>query len=315
MELQSVDRAIAQALELDGRASFRLVGDVLGVSESTVARRYRRMRSAGVLRVVGSANGLLLGYTSWTLRIRCMPDAANAIAAALARRPDTYWVHVLSGGTEISCNLQARDDAERDVLLMDTLPRTSRVLDVSAHALLGGAGTGWGGLDELTAEQVQRLRPPAPEPASVPLTDHDHAVLAVLARDGRTTVADLAAAVGWSESSVRRRIELLRHHGVLVFDLDLPPAAIGHRGEARLWITAVPAQLTAVAAALGEHPETSFVGITTGPTNVVAAVVCRDHPALLRYLTERISPLPGITSVETAPVIRTVKRAGALLPR
>ncbi|WP_232665304.1 AsnC family transcriptional regulator [Pseudonocardia sp. TRM90224] len=315
MVLESVDRAIVQALELDGRAPFRLIGDVLGVSESTVARRYRRMRAAGVLRVVGSANGMLLGYTSWTLRIRCMPDAANAIAAALARRPDTYWVHVLSGGTEISCNLQARNDAERDVLLMDTLPRTSRVLDVSAHALLGGAGTGWGGLDELTDDQVDQLRRPAPEPAPVQLTEHDRALLAVLARDGRTTVADLAAITAWSESSLRRRIELLRHHGVLVLDVDLPAAAIGHRGEARLWITVAPAQLMAVAQALGRHPETSFVGITTGPTNVVAAVVCRDNADLLRYLTERVSPLPGIHSVETAPVIRTVKRAGAPLPR
>src|SRR5436309_13327739 len=136
--LDGLDRDLVHALQTDGRAPFAKIGEVLGVSENTVARRYRRLRTAGLLRVVGAANGFLLGYTSWTIRIRCTPDAAGAIAAALARRPDTFWVHVLSGGTEISCNIQARDESERDDLLMDKLPRTGRVLDISAHSLLGG---------------------------------------------------------------------------------------------------------------------------------------------------------------------------------
>src|SRR4051794_9338407 len=106
--LDEFDRGLVHALQIDGRAPFSKIANVLGISENTVARRYRRLRSAGALRVVGSANGFLLGYTSWTIRVRCSPDAAGAIAAALARRPDTFWVHVLSGGTEISCNVQAR---------------------------------------------------------------------------------------------------------------------------------------------------------------------------------------------------------------
>ena len=45
----------------------------------------------------------------------------------------------------------------------------------------------------------------------------------------------------------------------------------------------------------------------------MAAVACRDDQALYHYLTERVGALDGIGHVETAPVIRTVKRAGALL--
>jgi DNA-binding Lrp family transcriptional regulator len=45
----------------------------------------------------------------------------------------------------------------------------------------------------------------------------------------------------------------------------------------------------------------------------MAAVACRDEQALYRYLTERIGALDGVAQLETAPVIRTVKRAGAVL--
>jgi DNA-binding Lrp family transcriptional regulator len=304
--VDDVDRGLIHALHLDGRASFAVIAKVLGVSENTVARRYRRLRGAGVLRVVGSANGSLLGRTSWTIRVRCTPDVAGPIAAALANRPDTFWVHILSGGTEISCNLQSADTAARDTLLMDKLPRSTRVLDVSAHALLGGATTEWAGLRHLTAEQAAALttEPPANQP--VTLDDEDHALLAALARDGRTPYTEL----GPSESVARRKLTRLRRAGVLVFDLDVLPEALGYHAEARLWLTVRPAGLAATAATIAAHPETSFSAVTTGRTNLVAAVVCRDSADLYRYLTERIGGLDDVHTVETAPLMRTVKRSG-----
>lgn len=317
--LDDVDRGLVHALQIDGRAPFNKIANVLGVSENTVARRCRRLRSAGVLRVVGSVNGSLLGYTSWTVRVRCTPGAAGALAAALARRPDTFWVHVLSGGTEISCNVQARSDSERDVLLMDKLPRNSRVLDVSAHSLLGdGSGSGeWAGLEWLTEEQVARLRPAlaAPDDGAVSLDDGDHALLAALSRDGRAPYAELSTDTGWSESTVKRRLDHFRRAGVLVFDVDIPPSALGYHAEARLWMTVRPSALVGTANAIAAHPETTFTAITTGRTNLVAAVVCRDSRDLHRYLTERIGALDDVHSVETAPLMRTVKRAGAVLPQ
>ncbi|MBE1588738.1 Lrp/AsnC ligand binding domain-containing protein [Nonomuraea angiospora] len=52
----------------------------------------------------------------------------------------------------------------------------------------------------------------------------------------------------------------------------------------------------------------------TGPANLMANVVCRDDAAFYRYLTESLGALPAIGRIETAPIIRTVKRFGAVLP-
>src|SRR5689334_20060602 len=120
--MDAVDRGLIHALHIDGRAAFRDVADVLGVSENTVARRYKRMRGQGLLRVVGMVNGARLGYVPWTIRLRCTPDAAGQVAKALAARDDTSFVYLLSGGTEVSCNVQARSSEEQDTLLLHKLP-------------------------------------------------------------------------------------------------------------------------------------------------------------------------------------------------
>jgi DNA-binding Lrp family transcriptional regulator len=108
-------------------------------------------------------------------------------------------------------------------------------------------------------------------------------------------------------------MQTLRRDGIVNCQLDLPPAAAGFGTQARLWITARPACVVEVGEALARHPEISFAALTTGPTNLVAALNCRDALGLSDYLTERLAPLEAITTMETAPIIRTVKRAGPLL--
>lgn len=317
--LDEADRGLVHALQVDGRTPFGAIAEVLGVSDQTVARRYRRMRSAGVLRVVGAVDPVRLGYTSWAIRLRCAPDASGTIAAALARRPDTFWVHLLSGGTEIACGTMARTPEERDALLLQHLPRTGRVISVTAHSVLHryvGGRTGWPGAETLPAERVERLRPAPPAAVAdepVVLDDGDQAMLAALSRDGRTSHAELAQVTGWSESTVRRRMDRLVDAGALYYDVDVTPAALGYRTEARLWMSVRPAELAAVGEALTRHAEVSFAAAITGAANLMAAVTCRDDQALYRYLTERIGALDGVGQLETAPVIRTVKRAGTAL--
>ncbi|MDX3187982.1 Lrp/AsnC family transcriptional regulator [Streptomyces sp. MN03-5084-2B] len=315
--LDDVDRGLVHALQLDGRAPMRTLGQVLGVSENTVARRYRRLRTAGVLKITGAVSGGEAGYTTWTLRLRTTPDAGAAVADALADRPDVSWVHLLSGGTEISCTVHAPDTAGRDDLLLHKLPRAHRVTAVSAHELLHtfALPDGWRGLHCLSPDQVERLRPPAPGGPGLPPEPGDQPLLDALAHDGRASYTALAGATGWSDSAVRRRMDVLRRHGTLTYHLDISPARLGFRSETRLWLTVSPARLAEAGETLASHPETSFAVATTGTTNLTAMVNCRDGRDLYRYLTDRVAGIRGVQTLESAPVIRTVKRAGTPLRR
>jgi len=87
LSIDDLDRQIIHALIIDGRAPFSHIAAVVGVSEQTVARRYRRMRSNGLLRVVGLPDSQRLGQSDWTVRLQCVPDAAASVAEALAHVP------------------------------------------------------------------------------------------------------------------------------------------------------------------------------------------------------------------------------------
>ena len=314
--LDGLDHQLIQALQTDGRAPFSRIAEVLGVSDRTVARRYRRLRETGAARVVAQTDPWRSGEVRWYIRIRCTPDSALAVAGALARRPDTFWVQLMSGGTEVNCVTQVSSAEERDALLLQKLPRTPRVVAVSAHCLLhlffGGALEYPVLVDALSPAQVDALRPEIRPGDTVPLDDGDRRLVRALGEDGRAGFPELAAATGWSESTAKRRLEHLRRAGVLYFDVDLDPLPLGFEAPAILWLSVPPADLAEVGAAVAAHPEVAFVAATTGATNLVASVVCRDVRALYRYLTERLGTLPAIRSIETTPIIRTLKGAGTM---
>jgi DNA-binding Lrp family transcriptional regulator len=308
---------LLHALQLDGRASFSTIAAVLGVSDQTVARRYRKLRSSGAVRVVGVPEAAPLGQVHWLARVHCVPDAAAPIAAALARRDDTQWVSLMSAGTEIVCFIRAPLREQADGLLLGQLPRTPRVVSVTAYRMLrrfAGGPSGWPGrASALSASQVARLRrvPPGatyrPEPG-------DTALLAALAHDGRADMSTLAAACGRSKSTVRRRLEALRDSGALYFDVEVDAALLGYPLTATLWLRVAPSALESAGRALASHPQVAFAAATTGPANLVANVGCRDDAALYSYLADDLGGLPGVQQVETAPMIRTLKRFGTVEP-
>jgi DNA-binding Lrp family transcriptional regulator len=318
--IDDLDRKIVHALFVDGRAPFSRIAAVTGASEQTVARRYRRMRSAGALRVVGLPDSVRLGESDWTVRLQCAPDAAAGVAAALARRSDTSWVSLMSGGTEISCVVKPADGGSRHDLLLRQLPATRRVVSISAQSVLHmfrGGSSGWPGATQaLTAEQEASLA--APVPTAEPgvrqgLGPGDRVLLAELSRDGRASYTELATATHWHESTVRRRVEELRAAGILYLDVDVDESLFGVGTRAYLYMSVAPARLAAVGSAIAEHAEVPFVAATTGPTNLTVSVLCRDDYDLYRYLTERVSSLDGVNAVEVAPIIRTIKRAATVV--
>lgn len=317
--LDPLDRRVVHALHLAGRAPFSRIGEVLGVSDQTVARRYRRLRTAGLVRVVASPSAHAFGQDSWLLRLRCTPDAAAGIAAALARQANTSWITLVSGGTEIHCVIRTRGHGETETLLLRRLPSTPRILSVSAHKLLhtfyGGPRSWIGKTSALTEPEIAALTPAAPDQAGrVRPLPGDEELFAALAEDGRAGFAELAAATGWSETTVRRRLDELLRTGAVHFEADVDNAALGGAEHARLWISVAPAHLAAVGEALAVHPETAHAAAMTGNANLVASVVCADAQELYAYLTTGIAALDGITNLEVSPVIRVVKREGALLP-
>ncbi|MET7652642.1 AsnC family transcriptional regulator [Streptomyces sp. NPDC005486] len=315
--LDGLDLRLLSALEVNGRASFSTLGGVLGVSDQTVARRYRRLRAEAGLRVVAVRDAERLGQDQWMLRLRCVPDSATVIADALARRPDTQWIGLGSGGTEIVCMSRPRHPGDHDDLLLGKLPRTPSVVEIRAQQLLHrfyGGPTGWlrkfGALDE---GQVAALAP-RPDPAGATATGptridpEDEPLLAVLERDGRAGYPELQRATGRSESAVKRRLAALLASGAVFIDVEYHSECVGYPLAAVLWITTAPSALHAVGEALATHDEIAFASATAGPSHIVVTAVVRDTAGLYAYLSGPLGQLEGVQHVEATPFMRRVKQ-------
>ncbi|MFE7625384.1 Lrp/AsnC family transcriptional regulator [Streptomyces sp. NPDC057509] len=307
--LDALDLRLLHALQLDGRAPFSRIADVLGVSDRTVARRFGKLRAAGIARVAGVTDSRRLGHAEWLVRLHLPPSRSTALARALAHRPDTAWVAVLSSGTEVVCIFRVPDEGPAPLASLGRLPH---ITHIDAHRLLRPVmDRRWIGRTlALTDEQIAALTPDATEDARpVELTDLDRRLLPALAADGRAAYPDLARQVGWSESAVRRRLHELRRSGVLHLDVEIDSGLFGFSVQCMLRLTVVPGRLGSVARALADDAEAAFVATTTGPHNLVAIVVCRDAAALDTYLTERFGLLDGVDRLESALITSYVKRA------
>jgi DNA-binding Lrp family transcriptional regulator len=314
--LDELDRQVLQALQLNGRASFRLIGQVLGVSENTVARRYRNLCTLG-LRTVARTVPERLGQTAWILRIQVTPDAATPLAAALARLPEAGYVSIGGAGTEIHCGITAPATEENDAPLLPSLHRMKRVIGINAHCLLhvyDGDPPVWATKRHPpTDQQHAALTAPArrevdPDAEPVDLDGADRSLIAALADNARATYPQLAATTGLTNTTAKRRLDRLLDEGVVLICTEFPPRRLGFRLMSYLWLRVDPARLDQVGTALAGHPPISFAAAVTGPHNLVATAITRGTNDLYRYLAETVGTLPGVQNVETAPELRQVKR-------
>jgi len=314
---------ILHALLCAPRAPLRRIGEVIGVSEQTAARRYHALRRNGVVRVVGMVNPAVYGQAQWIARIRCRPDRVGPLADALARRPDIAYANLASGGSEIICIIRSPIDTPHDDMLLRQLPKSASVLDVSIDLLIHPFGdpstVGWtSDTGRLTPEQVHQLTgspSAAPTAALLPPTDEDTPLLDALAQDGRTTHRQLATLTGWSAARVARRLDALENAGTLTYDVDSLPERLGYHLNATLWLHVAPAHLQRTGEQLAQHNEVAFAGATSGQHNIMAIVICRDAEDFYRYLTTRVAAITGIDAYTVSIRVRRLKQAASLISR
>jgi DNA-binding Lrp family transcriptional regulator len=317
--MEALDLQIVQCLLRDGRAPFRRIAEALGVSEQTVARRYRGLNAEGALRVQVQPDERVTGQQRWFVRVQCRPDAAAALADSMAARGDVSWVSITSGGSEIVC-VAFSDPSLEDGSVLARLPRTRQVLSFTAFAVLhmhvGSSETKWMPFDEpLTPAQIAALRvtglASAADTATGPAIRPDDAPLvAALARDGRAGVVALARATGWPQSRVSARLAELLACGSVHVTTDLAPSLFGFHATAYLWLTVTPGDLHQTGQVLSLHPETTFTAAVTGTANLLVTVTCRDLAALYAFVTTKVGPLPAVRQVEVVPVLHRLKQAG-----
>ena len=100
------DRAILEVLKDDGRESFQRIADRLGLNESSVRRRFERLRASRCVDIVTLVQSAALGMGAETfLTVKVSPDRLDAVAQQLARYPFVRYLAALLDDNALLCEV------------------------------------------------------------------------------------------------------------------------------------------------------------------------------------------------------------------
>jgi Lrp/AsnC family transcriptional regulator, regulator for asnA, asnC and gidA len=109
--VDDLDRKIIEALQDNGRESFRRIAARLGVSEGTIRARYARLTSEGILQVVAVTNPLGLGFDQALVGVKTSGPPGE-VADAISRWPEADYVVVTAGQFDLVVEVVASDRRE-----------------------------------------------------------------------------------------------------------------------------------------------------------------------------------------------------------
>jgi DNA-binding Lrp family transcriptional regulator len=136
------------------------------------------------------------------------------------------------------------------------------------------------------------------------LDDLDRRIVACLLEDARLSFSQIGGQVGLSAPAVKRRVDRMRHDGVITgYAAVVDPAALGWTTEAFVELFCAgrtsPAEIYA---SIRRHPEVVAAYTVTGEANALVHLRAHDIQGLEEAL-ERLRNEPNIVQTKTSIVL------------
>ena len=132
-ELDELDLKIIAALKVDGRATNQDIARSLKIAPATVSARIRRLEELNAMRVVAVTDFSALGLdVLLAVGIEVQGRAAEDVAEELAKLPEVFAVHLVTGARDIEILVALRDFAELQPFLLQDVARVRGIRSLTA---------------------------------------------------------------------------------------------------------------------------------------------------------------------------------------
>jgi len=139
------------------------------------------------------------------------------------------------------------------------------------------------------------------------IEDLDRAIISFLQYDGRMSYTKIAAELGISEGTVRRRVKQLTDDGKLQIVAIVEPHELGWTEAAMIGISVKANRLTAVAEEIAQLPEVSYLFQAAGEFDLFAEVFCRDREHFISFLNNKLQQVPGVERTRSFLILKMHK--------
>jgi Lrp/AsnC family transcriptional regulator for asnA, asnC and gidA len=133
----------------------------------------------------------------------------------------------------------------------------------------------------------------------------DRQIIRLLCANGRASNVEIAKSIGVTETTVRKRIARLLSTGAMEVAIPFEPASLNL--SAIIGISTELHSLRSVCRKLAALPEVRYCGYSTGRFNLIIEAFFADQAHVLRFTTDVLGAMDGITAVETSLILEIEK--------
>jgi len=312
-ELDKVDRRIIGYLQVDGRAPFRTIAQVLELPDRTVSRRGQELLSAGTIQVTGLIErSSMARKEAMILRVTCAPGTNTIVATALANLPETIFVYLTTGNNECLTEIFGSAEVLNDILLkfIPGIPGVSAVTSYSCLKYYRTAAQ-WnpGILTDAELEKITLDLVPRPI-KEIELLPDDQLILETLSKNGRATFDQISRACGLTEPTARRKTTQLLESGALSIHAVVDPAVIGFPVECWIWVKCSPKKVNEIAEKLISDNHVRYLAAISGEYQILFEVALPTRKSLNAYLENIGKQVDDIIQLESYILMEPFKRSG-----
>lgn len=316
--LSEEDLALLDALQVNPRASWALVGQVLEVDPVTAARRWARLHKEGMAWVSVTLGPHETGQLSLAVvEVQCERGMNAVVAAALARSVSVVSVEHVAGAYDLSAVIIAADFPALSELLLVGLPSLAGVARIRSYFVTRlFEATGRWRLHVLGQNQVRQLREAYPQVSADrarSLGTTDRALFRELSTDGRRSYAEVGDVLNVSGRTVQRRLTALMARRELAFRCDVARVLTGWPSSALLWLNVPDDRIDEAGRVLGRRPEVRTCAALADERNLLLTIGLRQVSDLHEHITRIRRDAPYARIIERNIVLRQEKLYGRIL--
>lgn len=139
------------------------------------------------------------------------------------------------------------------------------------------------------------------------MDDLDLAILSLLQRDGRRPFTEIAQTLGVSEGTVRNRVYRLLDEQIIQIVGQVDPEHLGFDAPAIMGVSVQPSEVEAAAEKIAAFGEVSYLLLVSGEYDLIVEAMCEDREHLSQFLNQKLRKVPGVQSVNTFLILKTIK--------
>ncbi len=139
------------------------------------------------------------------------------------------------------------------------------------------------------------------------LDELDRKIISFLQYDGRMPFTTIAAELGITEATVRRRVNQLSDDGVLQIVAIVEPRDLGWNEAAMIGISVQANVLARVAEDIAQLPEVTYLFQAAGEFDLFAEVYCRDRAHFVSFLNNKLQQIPGVERTQSFLILKMHK--------